>query len=383
MIRSKRRGERGMTLMEVLVAMLIFTVVFLAALGLYQVANRAYLRTDAATIQQQNVRFAMDRLAETVRDAGANYNTLGSLTLPDEQIEGAWDAAIFVRGDYDNSRETALESTTYPIVTTGNDEIVGYVLRKPGGDVNNPVSLTMNMDFSAPRDATMSGGTITNEETATVKVATSTLAGETDPPYQLARVTFDSSGTPQYEVVAENIFRLSFSYFDKTGAAAIPTVGGADAQRADRAAVRQIDVNMIGMSSRPDPGYVDTNTYSPVEGASTKNLRKLSLTQHIVPPNLGLIGHRHMSSPAIVIQPPASITVCTGHCQYFGVTWPASTSAGVGSGPGRRRHPNRDRPVLRLSPADGNGAGIHILGRVNDRHRGQRLYGRRHRHRKQ
>src|SRR5882757_2708723 len=122
MIRSKRRGERGMTLMEVLVAMMIFTVVFLAALGLYQVANRAYLRTDAATIQQQNVRFAMDRLAETMRDAGANYNTLGSLSLPDEQIEGAWDAAVFVRGDFDNSRETALESTTFPIVTTGNDE---------------------------------------------------------------------------------------------------------------------------------------------------------------------------------------------------------------------------------------------------------------------
>ena len=50
----------------------------LVALGLYQVANRAYLRTDAATIQQQNVRFAMDRMAETIRDAGANYNTLGA-----------------------------------------------------------------------------------------------------------------------------------------------------------------------------------------------------------------------------------------------------------------------------------------------------------------
>lgn len=318
-----------MTLMEVLVAMMIFTVVFLAALGLYQVANRAYLRTDAATIQQQNVRFAMDRLAETMRDSGANYNTLGALNLADEQIEGAWDAAIFVRGDFDNSRETALESTAFPIVTTGNDEIVGYVLRKPGGDANNTVALTMKMDFSAPRDATNSGGTITGEETATVQVATSSVAGETDPPYQLARVTFNSAGAPQYEVVAENIFRLSFGYLDKNGAAAIPTVGGDDAQRTDRAAVRQIDVNLVGMSSRPDPGYTDPNTYTPAEGTSTKNLRKLSLTQHIVPPNLGLVGHRHMSSPAIVIQPPASITVCTGHCQYFGVTWPASSSAGV------------------------------------------------------
>lgn len=319
-----------MTLMEVLVAMMIFTVVFLAALGLYQVANRAYLRTDAATIQQQNVRFAMDRLAETMRDAGANYNTLGSLSLPDEQIEGAWDAAVFVRGDYNNARETPLESTTFPIVTTSNSEIVGYVLRKPGGDTNNPVAITVKMDLSTPRDATTdSAGTITAEETATVQVATSTVAGETDPPYQLARVTFDSSGTPQYEVVAENIFRLSFSYFDKNGAAAVATVGGDDAQRADRAAVRQIDVNLTGMSSRPDPGYVDPNTYTPAEGASTKNLRKLSLTQHIVPPNLGLKGKKHTAQPPTVIEPPASITVCTGHCQYFGLSWPASPSRGV------------------------------------------------------
>ena len=45
--------SRGITLMGVLVAMLIFTVVFLVALGLYQVANRAYLRTDAATISSR------------------------------------------------------------------------------------------------------------------------------------------------------------------------------------------------------------------------------------------------------------------------------------------------------------------------------------------
>lgn len=329
MIPSKRRGQRGMSMMEVLVAMLIFTVVFLVALGLYSVANRAYLRTDAATIQQQNVRFAMDRMAETLRDAGANYNTLGSAKEADEQIEGAWESAIFVRGDFNNKREAGLESATFPIVTVGNDEIVGYVLRKPGGDSNNPISLTMKMDFTAPRDATLTGNTLAGEETATVKVAASDLAGQTNPPYQLARVTFDSSGNPKYEVVAEDVFRLSFSYLNSAGANAVTTYSGDDGERALRAAVRQIDVNLIGQSSRPDPGYVDPNTYSPAEGTTTKNLRKLSLTQHIVPPNLGLKGKRHTALPAVTIQPPASITVCTGHAQYFGISWPASTSTGV------------------------------------------------------
>lgn len=328
---SKRRNQRGMTLMEVLVAMLIFTIVFLVALGLYQVANRAYLRTDAATIQQQNVRFAMDRMAETIRDAGANYNTLGANNVTDEQVEGAWEAAVFVRGDFDNSRETPLESTTFPIVTTGNDEIVGYVLRKPGGDANNPISLTMKMDLTPAtgRDAILTGTTPSGEETATVKVAAKDLADETDPPYQLTRVTFDASGNPQYEVVAEDVFRLSFNYLKGDGTAAVSTFGGDDAQRAQRASVRQVDVNLIGMSSRPDPGYTDNAVYSPVEGATTKDRRKLSLTQHIVPPNLGLKGHRHSTMPSFAVQPPPSVMVCTGHCQYFGISWPASPTAGV------------------------------------------------------
>jgi hypothetical protein len=318
-----------MTMMEVLVAMLIFTVVFLVALGLYQVANRAYLRTDAATIQQQNVRFAMDRMAETVRDAGANYNTLGANNLADEQVEGAWEAALFVRGDYDNLPESTLTSTTFPIVTTGNDEIVGYVLRKAGGDGNNPITLTMKIDTSVPRNATLTGTTLAGEETVTVHAAAAALADETDPPYQLTRVTFDSSGNPQYEVVAEDVFRLSFAYLNGAGAAAITTFGGADAQRDDRATVRQVDLNLIGMSSRPDMGFVDAAVYSPVEGSTTKNRRKLSLTQHIVPPNLGLKGKRHSSLPATVISPPDSIMVCTGHCQYFGLSWPASATPGV------------------------------------------------------
>lgn len=328
---ERRRGQRGMTLMEVLAAILIFTIVILVALGLYQVANRAYLSTDSATIQQQNVRFAIDRMLETLRNAGADHNTLGSRTLPDEQIEGAWESAVFVRGDFDNSRETALESTTYPIVTVGNDEIVGYVLRKPGGDAANPISLTMKIDLTPAtgRDATISGTTVTNEETATVKVAASSLAEQTNPPYQLTRVTFNAAGAPQYEVIADDIFRMSFAYLDSTGTATVPTFGGADAQRTDRAKVRQLDVNLIGMANRADFGYTDTVTYSPAENADTKNRRKFSLTEHVVPPNLGVVGHRHNLSPPTTLVAPTSITACTGHCQYFHLSWPDSASGGV------------------------------------------------------
>lgn len=327
--------ERGMTLIEVMVAVAIFSVIFISALALYQAANRAYLATDANTIQQQNVRFAMDRMAETLRNAGANYNVTGATDVPDEQIEGAWEAAIFVRGDFNNARESALEDTSHPIVTTGNNEIVGYVLRKPGGDANNPATITIKADLTPAtgRDASISGTTISDEETsAQIHVATTTLAGETNPPYELTRVTFDAAGNPQYQVVADNIFRLSFSYLASSGSA-MTTYGGDDgaslASRIARAGVRQIDVNLTGMSSRRDFSYSDTVVYTPPESASTKSYRKFSLAEHLVPPNLGLTGKRHVQIPAYSIDPPPTAMVCVGHCKYFHVSWQASPTAGV------------------------------------------------------
>ena len=332
-ISNARRRERGMTLAEALIAVLVFAVVFLAALMLYNTANRAYIATDSATVQQQNARFAMDRLVQTIENGGAFYNVTGSNTIPDEQIEDADQAVVFVRGDYNNSRETSLQNTAHPYVTVGNSEIVGYILRKPGGDANNTVNITMHFDTttaSPGRDATISGATISNEETVSVRAAAQDLADETNPPYQLTRVTFDDSGNPVYEVVADNIFRLSFDYTKKDGTALATTaMGGEDAQRADRALIRKINVNLISMSDRPDFRYTDSTVYSPVEGTTTKRYRKFALNEYVNAPNLGVKGSRHSPTPEIVIAAPPALTVCTGHDRNFYLSWAASPTAGI------------------------------------------------------
>ena len=94
----------------------------------------------------------------------------------------------------------------------------------------------------------------------TVKAAAAALADETNPPYQLTRVTLESrQAIRSTRSFAEDVFRLSFSYLNSDGCSgnhdseAAPTP-----QRADRATVRQVDLNLIGMSSRPDVGFVDT-----------------------------------------------------------------------------------------------------------------------------
>jgi len=345
-MKQHRSSERGMTLMEALIAVFIFTIVFLTALALYQSANRAYLQTDAAAIQQQNIRFGMDRMLETLRDAGAAYNTLGSSRLADEQIEGAWESAVFVRGNFDNKRENEvgnnLESSTtagFSIVTTGNDEIVGYVLRKPGANTQN---ISVKLDLSRPRDAILTSQTnISNEETRTIQVAATTVAQQTDPPYQLTKVTFDNTGNVQYEVVADNVYAMKFEYFGAAGRTlasdAIITAasgsGSGDTERDERASVRRIRVKLMGMADRPDFGYKDPWQYgadfADLQSTLKPDYHKFPLEEMVLSTNLGIVGRKHNTVPAITLTAPTSITVCTGHCRYFHIEWPASVATGV------------------------------------------------------
>lgn len=313
---SRRRAERGFSLIEALVAITIFTVVFIVALMLYQLATSSYLRTDSAVTQQQNVRFGMDRMAESLRDAGAGHNMLGSKKVADEQIEGAWESAIFVRGDFDGERETALENATFPIVTTGNDEIVGYVLRKAG---SNPYSITVKADLTGTgRDAVFtSNASITNEETRTIAVAARTLAEQTSPPYQLTRVTFDDAGNAQYAVIAENVQSLELKYYPASGTTAV-AVGnsGADSERDERAAIRKIQTKLVGMTDRPDL-------------QTKKEYRSFTLEQTVLAVNLGIVGSKHNPQPPKALPVPDVITACNGHCRNHLIRWTEADGVSV------------------------------------------------------
>lgn len=313
-----RHSERGLTLIEALVAITVFAVVFIAALTLYSVASNAYLRTDSAVIQQQNIRFTMDRMSETLNAAGAGHNMLGARNLADEQVEGFWESAVFVRGDFDGLREGTLENAAFPIVTTGNDEIVGFVLLKNGAGTV-PIQLKMDLTGSG-RDAIFTSNTaITGEETVTVNVAATTVATQIDPPYQLARVTFVGNA-PRYEIIADNINQLQFSYLPETGTTPVAGIGsGADTERDERALIRKISVKLIGQTDRPDLSLK----------TATGN-RTFTLEQTILPPNLGIIGGRHDLVPPLSLPAPAYITACTGHCRKHLIRWP-SAAVGVTS----------------------------------------------------
>lgn len=285
---------------------------------------------------------------------------------PDEQIEYAGATALTVRanydysakqtGDVDNGREPNLESAQFPIVTTGNDEIVTYGLvsnKAASGTAPNTQSITFYADTSVPRNAYPGGSA---ESTVTISGVDLTNA---NPPYTLYRFTIASNGTVQKTALADNIRSLNFFYYedqvganplkDAANANLMPDPGGSgqydpatansinSGNRIVRKKIRSIRVRLVGMGSVQDVSYNDTSTangqYSSTTTAGVPqfatdtiapNFRRLTVDTLIAPRNLGLTGLAQT-----FLQPPPEPTltgVCFGYCGIVVVSWNPNTA---------------------------------------------------------
>src|SRR6185295_15553236 len=196
--------------------------------ALYDGARRSFKVGDNLTEQQQVVRIALEELSRRLLAAGFNHNPDGDLLRPDEQIEAAYDTAIVVRGDFDADdavqsadpeQALAAGGSKFLTVSTGNDEIVGFVLAKSDTDpTGSSGQLTFDADVvPEPRDGVV--------ETVT---ANKVDLAQNDPPYTLYRVRVDrNSATMTREPMIDNVRSLRFTYYDGAGNQ-FPAPGGAD-----------------------------------------------------------------------------------------------------------------------------------------------------------
>ena len=272
-----RSAEGGVGLAEQLVALAIFAVATVASLGQLSSARRAFeLGGDRAELQQV-LRVASDRLARDLQWAGLNTNPDGDPDHPDEAIELAGVTAIVMRGDADGAGadahdpEDLLAGGAFENVSTGNDEVVGYFLAKPGGVGEDTLSFDADVG-EVPRDGL--------EETVLVERMALT---HDDPPYTLYRfhVKPDSISVVRTPVI-DNVRSLRFTYFDGSGTELCDSCGIDDPTV--RASIRRIRVEIEGLTRDPDPRWVDPYDTHP---ATTRH-RKLQLVLDITPPNLGL-----------------------------------------------------------------------------------------------
>lgn len=352
---DRRTREGGMSLAEVLVATAILAIAVVAALVLYDAARKSFKRGENATEQQQAVRIAFDKLNADLRMAGFNYNPDGAVGRPDEQIEAAYDTAIVLRADFDaedpaasGTPEVALAGGAYLSVSTGNDEIVAYVLAKPDGSSTD--TLTFQADVSeSKRDGDVETVTIPNVALV-----------QNDPPYTLYRVTLNNDpatwGTGAFVVrtpLVDNVRSMTFRYYNALGGAVNGTfdlsavaddIGGSDAAgpKAQRASVRRIEVALVGLTREPDLGWVDSSDANP----KTRAYRKFELRGDVTPRNLGMVGIRDLSADITPPTKPGAPTLSPGHCGGLYVSWPPNPAAdqvvsyrvNYGTSPGS--HPN-------------------------------------------
>lgn len=283
--------------MELLVSLSLLLVAVAVALALYDATWDSFKKGENAAEQQQSVRIAVSKISADLQMAGFNHNPDGDTSRSDEQIESAYDTAVVLRADFDaddgslsTTPEALLAGGAFETVSTGNDEIVIYVLAKPDGSSTD--TLTFSADVKdEPRDGA----------SEVVQVPNVALVHD-DPPYTLYRITL-SNDTSKWgfddffvrEELAENIGSMSFRYFDATGnqlnsvfdlTTTTDDIGGTASGRDSRSKIRRIQFELTGVTLDPQPGWVDRSDPDP----NTQRFHKFALKSDVRPRNLGLVG---------------------------------------------------------------------------------------------
>jgi prepilin-type N-terminal cleavage/methylation domain-containing protein len=286
---------------------------------------------------------------------------------PDEQIEYAGNSAITFRANFDyeshktadNGREGAkaatlfgrpnLETPQFPVVTTGNDDIVTYALHSESSAAGvNADRVQFYADV--PDRRAFPGGRA--ENLVTIDDVDLCNTGCNAPPYTLYRITLGADGLAVRTPLASNVRGMQFQYYnDSTGSgtamsftssltattpaatsppfsAANPASSGGGQYnplspaatqqiRAERGKIQSVRIILTGLNSgRAESGYQNPaeTTTSPV-----RNYRTYKLESLVVPRNLGKIGQREVQQAPP--GPPKLLSVCIGWCGMAKVDW--------------------------------------------------------------
>lgn len=132
----KMRQENGVTLVELLVAMVIGLVVMAAVYSTYNSQQQQYLVQEQVSGMQQNLRAALYFMARETRMAGYDTSGSGNFGIADVTLDGNGDSTITFRADFDDSGSIpgAGDTIIYSIGDIGGDGTPDLV-RNDGADM--------------------------------------------------------------------------------------------------------------------------------------------------------------------------------------------------------------------------------------------------------
>lgn len=181
--KSCKGGEKGFSLLELLIAMVIFLIVTASIYGLMQVGridrNRASRRSDVL----KNARVAIHLIGRDALNAGLSFNTNGAVT-PDNFLA----ARFAVNPDPDTERDTLAS------VFAGNNLNTNDLTTTPGQKTDIITFAFRDMDFNAGNTIEMSDVIYPPGSPATVRLQTKNAgAAAVARPYDLYLIESDSS----------------------------------------------------------------------------------------------------------------------------------------------------------------------------------------------
>ena len=181
MRRRLLQSDRGVSLIELLVAVVLFAMLFLMVDGVFISANRSTRQAETGTEVSQNARVAMERMTREIRESGASGGpaailvggAAGTMAVVFKSARPALNASVFCVNvtsaleelyrtscNYYTGGPPASGVTTYAPVW---QRYVGYYVTAAGaaGYNLNRVSVDLATPADAlPAPASLSGGTI-------------------------------------------------------------------------------------------------------------------------------------------------------------------------------------------------------------------------------
>lgn len=106
-----RKGERGFSLLELVIAMVVFLIVTGTVWGLLRVAQTGRSTVNEQVNLAKNVRLALNIISRDAYNSGYGYPQSSTVLLPDNRISNA----LGVPPDFDSSRDTV------PPIIAGNN----------------------------------------------------------------------------------------------------------------------------------------------------------------------------------------------------------------------------------------------------------------------
>jgi prepilin-type N-terminal cleavage/methylation domain-containing protein len=205
--KPKHDSESGFSLLELIIAMVIFLIVTGAIYGLLQLGmydrNRASRRTDVL----KNARVAVYMIGRDVLNAGLGYHRVGSV-VPDN-----FNATLLgVPSDVDGNRDILTS------IVVGNDRVANNLNADPNAKTDTIAFAYRDLDFNGGNPITLQGVTAASGNPATPRLTASTANGAAAAkPYDLFLVESDTSQIAAVATAVNGSNTIDFALGDPLG----------------------------------------------------------------------------------------------------------------------------------------------------------------------